>query len=58
MDTTERAAAMALAALPRLESLSVGGMVGNLSSVKNSTVIASWPWTGRREAFVFETWPL
>ncbi|KAL2067654.1 hypothetical protein VTL71DRAFT_15750, partial [Oculimacula yallundae] len=56
-ETTEKAAAILMTALPQLTSFSIGDDRPNVTRAENGSVIITWPWTGRMRDWVFEIWP-
>lgn len=55
--TTEEAAEIIVAGLPRLGSLSIGGTMVNITKDEDGKLNATWPWTGRMEEYLYEQWP-
>ncbi|KAK5626986.1 hypothetical protein RRF57_002701 [Xylaria bambusicola] len=57
LETTERAAAIVVGALPRLNEFSIGGHQANVTRYENGTLRARFPWTGRLDEYVMEMLP-
>jgi len=58
VDTAEMASKLTMAELPGLESLHIGGSVGNITRVEVGGPQVLWPWSGRVEEYALEAWPL
>ncbi|KAL1591971.1 hypothetical protein SLS60_011563 [Paraconiothyrium brasiliense] len=56
-ETIEKAANMAIEALPQLKQLSFGGLQANLTVDEDGKVELVWPWTGRMEEYTYDIWP-
>lgn len=54
---TDLATSIVLKMLPNLEDLSIGGYGANITRDQRGEVNATYPWTGRIEAWTYEMWP-
>ncbi|KAI1652683.1 hypothetical protein F4813DRAFT_377381 [Daldinia decipiens] len=58
VDTTELAGDIAMKAVPHLKTLSIGRTQANFTRNENGDFEIVWPWTGRKEEYAYEIYPL
>ncbi|KAI1267460.1 hypothetical protein F5Y18DRAFT_377821 [Xylariaceae sp. FL1019] len=56
-EAVDRAAAIVVERLPRLQSFTIGGYHSNLTRQENGTVQAIFPWTGRMDEWIEQVVP-
>ncbi|KAI1413064.1 hypothetical protein F5Y13DRAFT_161460 [Hypoxylon sp. FL1857] len=58
IDATELAGNIVMEAIPHLNILSIGGTQANFTRNERSELEIVWPWTGRKEEYISEIYPL